>query len=138
MARSRPGQAAHGMNSRPGSPGHGMPSPGSGPMTRTATRPIDRCRHDTSPRGGRRALALAAAPRRDRRQPKDDHDAMGSDRREMGSDEGSARIQWPDISEEDALATEGKREKLVALVQRTYSMSEEDAETEVEEWRCRV
>lgn len=51
---------------------------------------------------------------------------------------GSARIRWPDISEEDALATQGQREKLVALVQRTYNMPKKDAETEVEDWRCRV
>lgn len=51
---------------------------------------------------------------------------------------GSARIQWPAISDEDALATEGQRDKLVALVRRTYDLSEEDAETEVEDWRCRV
>jgi uncharacterized protein YjbJ (UPF0337 family) len=51
---------------------------------------------------------------------------------------GSARIRWPDISEAEALATEGKREKLVALVRRTYEKSQDDAEADVEDWRCRV
>jgi uncharacterized protein YjbJ (UPF0337 family) len=51
---------------------------------------------------------------------------------------GSVRIEWPDISEEDAQAVEGDREKLVALVQRSYDLSRDEAETEVEDWRCRV
>ena len=47
---------------------------------------------------------------------------------------GSARAHWSKLTDEDWQAITGKKEHLVARIQKRYGIKKEEAEKQVDEW----
>ena len=48
---------------------------------------------------------------------------------------GSVKQKWAELTDDDLLHVEGRRDKLVGKVQERYGHNKEDAERAVDEWR---
>ena len=54
-----------------------------------------------------------------------------------GQLKGSAKKRWADLTDDDLLAVEGERDKLVGKIQERYGTTKEEAERQIDEhdWR---
>jgi uncharacterized protein YjbJ (UPF0337 family) len=46
---------------------------------------------------------------------------------------GSAKSRWAELTDDDLLAVEGKRDKLVGKIQERYGITKEEAEKQIDE-----
>jgi uncharacterized protein YjbJ (UPF0337 family) len=46
---------------------------------------------------------------------------------------GKAKTQWAELTDDDLLAVEGEKDKLVGKIQERYGVTKEEAERQVEE-----
>lgn len=46
---------------------------------------------------------------------------------------GKAKMQWADLTDDDLLAVEGERDKLVGKIQERYGVAKDEAERQVDE-----
>lgn len=47
---------------------------------------------------------------------------------------GHAKAQWADLTDDDLLAVEGERDKLVGKIQERYGITKEEAERQVDDF----
>ena len=47
---------------------------------------------------------------------------------------GKAQQKWGELTDDELLQADGKREELVGLVQQRYGKTKEEAEKEVDDW----
>ncbi|KXX66433.1 CsbD family protein [Marichromatium gracile] len=47
---------------------------------------------------------------------------------------GQVKARWADLTDDDLLAIEGERDKLVGKIQERYGLAKEEAERQVEEY----
>ncbi len=52
--------------------------------------------------------------------------------------QGSARVEWAKLTDQELEQVQGERDKLVGLIQEKYGRSKEEAEEEVDQWSRRV
>lgn len=52
--------------------------------------------------------------------------------------QGSARVEWAKLTDQELEQVRGERDKLVGLIQEKYGRSKEQAEEEVDQWSRRV
>jgi uncharacterized protein YjbJ (UPF0337 family) len=50
---------------------------------------------------------------------------------------GGAKDQWGKLTDDELDQAEGKRERLVGVIQEKYGVAKEDAERQVDEWSRR-
>ena len=48
---------------------------------------------------------------------------------------GSAKSRWADLTDDDLLAVEGERDKLIGKIQERYGVTKEEAERQVDEMK---
>jgi len=48
---------------------------------------------------------------------------------------GEAKTRWADLTDDDLLAVEGERDKLVGKIQERYGITKEEAERQVDDWK---
>lgn len=51
---------------------------------------------------------------------------------------GRAKEQWGDLTDDELDQAEGRRDRMVGLVQEKYGKTREDAEREVDSWMSRL
>ena len=51
---------------------------------------------------------------------------------------GRAKEQWGDLTDDELDQAEGRRDRMVGLVQERYGKTREDAEREVDSWMSRL